>query len=189
MDNLKKIRFAQAIKSERGANKETWKSCLWCWQVFNNGGDMDVKGLADDMGKSDDTVYARAHAYQIFVELCNFDGGRHRFFVHSVRRLPWVYWSHFRELWDLKRDFGLTTENLFDLLMELYQSEGLSVRKMEDVVRGKLGRERTWDYYGRKVLEELDKLIRQPETPKSVMASARSTKKKLENSIKNKKLF
>lgn len=168
MIDLKRVRFAQAIKAERGANKETWKSCLWCWQVAGNYNEGVVKGLASDMGKSDDTVYARAHAYQIFVDLCNFDGGRHRFFVHSVRRLPWVYWSHFRELWDLKRDFKLETHTLFDILMEMYQSEGMSVRDMEGIVRGKLGKDRPWTYYAERARREMNKTIGQPNTPRKI---------------------
>lgn len=181
MIDLRRVRFAQAIKAERGANKETWKSCLWCWQVAGNYDEGAVLGLADDMGKSDDTVYARAHAYQIFVELCNFDGGRHRFFVHSVRRLPWVYWSHFRELWDLKRDFELTIENLFDLLMEMYQSEGMSVRSMEGTVRSKLGKERPWEYYGRRVKTEIEKTLKQPQTPREIRESLSASLKTLNN--------
>lgn len=181
MTDLRRVRFAQAIKSERGANKEMWKSCLWCWQVAGNYDEGAVKGLAEDMGKSDDTVYARAHAYEIFVELCNFDGGRHRFFVHTVRRLPWVYWSHFREMYDLKRDFQLTTRNLFDLLMEIYQGEGMSVRAMEGFVRGKLGKERPWEYYGRRVKKEIEKALQQPGTPKSTRKKLQETYNALEN--------
>lgn len=167
-EELRKVYVRQAVDSERGANKKTWISCLNCWMVSGKYGEGAVLGLADDMGKSSDTVYARAHAYSIFMELCEFDGGRHRFFVHSVRRMPWVYWSHFREMWDLKSDFELTTKNLFDLLMELYQSEGMSVRAMEGIVRGKLGKERPWMYYADRALREMRKTVDQPKTPRKI---------------------
>lgn len=187
MVDLRRVRYEQAIKAERGANKQTWKSCLWCWQVAGNYEEGAVLGLADDMGKSNDTVYARAHAYEIFVELCNYDGGQHRFFVHSVRRLPWVYWSHFRQMWDLKSDFELTTKNLFDLLMELYQSEGMSVRDMEGIVRGKLGKERPWMYYADRALREMKKTVDQPKTPRSVRSQMKKVIASLDKKIGRKK--
>jgi len=149
-------------------------------------GDGAVEGLAADMGKSDDTVYARAHAYSIFVELCEFDEGRHRFFVHSVRRMPWVYWSHFRQMWDLKSDFELTTKNLFDLLMELYQSEGMSVRDMEGVVRGKLGKERPWMYYADRALKEMKKTVAQPNTPRKIRSEMKKIIKILDKKSNSK---
>lgn len=168
-DALQRIRYGEAIKAEQKANKNTWASCLWCWQVAGKYKEGGVKGLASDMGKSDDTVYDRAHAYEIFVELCNFDYGRHRYFVHAVRRLPYVYWSHFRAMWDAKKDFELTTSQVFDLLMEIYQGEGsISSRGLSEVVEGKLGVQRPWTYYANRALKEMQKTINQPKTPRKI---------------------
>lgn len=179
-DELRRIRYGEAIKAEQKANKDTWKSCLWCWQVagkYQKGG---VLGLADDMGKSDDTVYDRAHAYEIFVELCNHDDGRHRFFVHTVRRLPFIYWSHFRALWDAKRDFELTTEQVLDLLMEVYQAEGgISSRGLSEVVKRKLGVDRPWTYYADKIIADIDKALGHPNTPRKIRSSLKKTKNSL----------
>lgn len=179
-DALRRIRYGEAIKAERGANKKTWISCLWCWQVAGKYEVGGVKGLASDMGKSDDTVYDRAHAYEIFVELCNFDNGRHRYFVHTVRRLPYVYWSHFRAMWDAKKDFNLTTNQVFDLLMEIYQAEGgISSRGIASHVQQRFGKERGWDYYAEKIASSIDKAIADPDIPTHIQKSMLDFKNKI----------
>ena len=181
---LRRIEYAQAIKAEQKANKNTWTSCLWCWQVANRYKEGGVKGLAADMGKSDDTVYDRAHAYEIFVELCNYDDGRHRFFVHTVRRLPYIYWSHFRAMWDAKKDFELTTNQVYDLLMEIYQAEGgISSRGLSEVVRGKLGVEHPWTYYADRTLREMKKTISQPQTPRKIKTGMKKIVAVLEKKV------
>jgi len=182
-EELRKVYVNQVVVSERSANKNTWISCLNCWMVSGKYGEGAVIGLAQDIGKSDDTVYARAHAYSIFVELCNFDGGKYRLLTHTVRRMPWVYWSHFRQMWDLKTDFQLETKHLLDLLLELYQSEGMSVRDMEGVVRGKLGKERPWMYYADRALKEMKKTVNQPKTPRSVRSQMKKVIASLDKKI------
>lgn len=160
------IRVRQAILAEGNANKETWKSCLWCWQVAGNYTKDAVKGLAEDLGKSDDTIYDRAHAYEMFYDICKYDRGYARIFAFQARRLPYITWSHFRALWDVRETYKLTIPNIIDLLMDVVQGEGaISSRGLDGHARGKYGVERPWEYYAKKAISPIQKLLSDPNLP------------------------
>lgn len=168
-EELHRVRVYQAIKAEGKANKETWKSCLWCWQVAGNYTKDAVKGLAEDIGKSDDTVYDRAHAYEMFYDICQHKDGKYRLFAFRARRAPYITWSHFRALWDIRKDYNLSMPKIISLLADVVQGEGeLSSRKLDEHARGRYGVERSWEYYAQKTLSPIEKALSDPNLPKDV---------------------
>jgi len=180
-EELHRIRVSQAIKAEGKANKETWKSCLWCWQVAGNYTKDAVKGLAEDLGKSDDTVYDRAHAYEMFNDICQYKDGKYRLFAFYARRAPYITWSHFRALWDIRKDYKMSMPKIISLLSDVLQGEGeLSSRKLDEHARGRYGVERTWEYYVQKSISSLRKLLDDPNLPRDVRLDVQDFYKKME---------
>lgn len=164
---LRKIFTEKAIQTDRQSNNETWKSCLFCSMVVgkyvNSHREADkqsTQSLAADMNKSTDTVEDRAHAYFIFRELCEFENGMYRQFVFMARRSPYIFWSHFRALWDAKNSYKLSTYDILSLLMDIVQAEGgISSRALDGHTRGKFGVERPWTYYASRANTNIAKIL------------------------------
>lgn len=173
---LRKIYTLQAIKTNRKSNNETWKSCLFCSMVVgkyvNSAREADrdsTRSLAEEMNVSPDTVEDRAHAYFIFRELCEYKDGRYRLLVFQARRLDFIYWSHFRALWDAKRSYNLNTFQIFELLMDVVSAEGdLSSRDIDRHTKERFGVERPWTYYAARANKSIAKVLESPDTPKDV---------------------
>lgn len=152
------------------ANQEDWKSALYASRVVGNYERGATLGLADETGKSVDTIEDRAHAYMMFERLCNFS--QHpdvRRFVFAARREPYIYISHFRVLYDEQKDRGLTDVQCLDLLRDIVQAEGdLSSRKLQDHIISKYGDLKNWDYYTQQAMKDMSKALGHPKLPKHI---------------------
>lgn len=163
---LRGVLVKSAIREFRNSNTANWKSALFASRIVGKYGRGGTLGLAEDSGKSPDTIEDRAHAYNMFEKLCQLDNGRYRLFVFNARRLPFIYISHFRALYDVQNSFKLSDAQMISLLMDVVQAEGdISSRKLTDHVMSRFGDTRTWEFYAQKTQKELLKLLQQPDLP------------------------
>lgn len=170
----------KAITHEHKSNRNVWVTCNMALRVMGNYGESGVKGLAADLGKEDDTIYDRAHAQEIFEKMITFRDGKFRLFVFQARRSPFIYWSHFRALWDAWKTYNLSMDAVIDLLMDIVQAEGgISTRNVDVHVRGKYGVDRPWEWYANKAINAIQKAIVHPDTPKGISKDLRNIYKKL----------
>ena len=178
---LRQVCVQQAHKHYQKSNKGRWLSAAWCSKVVERSGKGDkgkTKGLASDMGVSVDTVENMAHAYWMFEDLCKLPDARA--FAFSCRRAPFIYYSHFRALYDARRDFELTDEQTLQILMDVYQAEGeISSRDVDGHTRERFGKVKSWGYYARKVEREMQKLFEHPDVPRAVKKVVRKPMLKL----------
>lgn len=165
-DKLREVYVKNAVISYRASDKSRWKSALWCWKIVGNYEIGATLGLADDMGVSTDTVEDMAHAYSMFVELCNHKGGAYRKFVFAARNAPYIYHSHFRALYDAKQKWDLPMDKIIDLLFDIVQSEGtISSRKVDEHVRSRYGKETDWRYDAAQLQKKVNKFLQRPDVP------------------------
>lgn len=166
-EDRKKTRYYRlATDSYRRSDGALWVSALACAGVVGNYTVGDTRGLASDMGVSPDTVEDLAHAYLLYRELCLWNAGEFRQFVRNARRAPFIYMSHFRALYDIRRDHNLTIPQVLDLLMDVVQAEGqISSRGVEGHARSRFGDNRGWEYYARRTGKELVQTLQQPDLP------------------------
>ena len=167
------VAYKEAVKHDLVADKKIWLSAVWCAKVVqrNRPGERGLSlGLADEMGRSVDTVEDRAHAYWMFEKLCKLrDNPLVRQYVFQARRARWIHFSHFRELWDIQQAHDLTDEQILSLLVDVYQAEGdLSSRKLGDHARRRFGKEYAWTYYAERAMKEINKTLQHPDTPQDV---------------------
>lgn len=168
-EKLRKVYVEKAAVSYRKSDKERWRFALWCSRVVGKYDRGATLGLADDVGVSVDTAEINAHSYALFEELCNYDRGNYRRFVFFARRSPKIYISHFRALYEAKRDYNLNTKQLLDLLNDIVQSEGgISARQVKSHVIQRYGNVHDWDYYGQKSLKAINDTLMHPNTPEDV---------------------
>ena len=166
-EELRRIYVQQAANSYRRSDKERWKSALWCSRVVGKYDRGATRGLADDMGVSVDTVEDLAHAYNIFEDLCKLPDAR--WFVFSCRRAPFIYYSHFRALYDARKDYELTDEQALQILMDIFQAEGgISSRTVSEHAQEQFGKPKSWGYYARKVERDMQRLLESPDVPRRV---------------------
>lgn len=164
---LQAVYVKSTMNAFQSADKQDWKSALFASRIVGKYDRGATLGLADDCGKSIDTIEDRAHAYMLFEKLCELDDGVARRFVFNARRAPFIYLSHFRALYDIQGIYKLSDHQILNLLIDIVQSEGqLSSRKLEDHARGRYGIERTWDYYGERAMKEISKTLQSPDLPK-----------------------
>lgn len=163
----KKVRlFKLATESYRASDGKLWVSALACAGVVGNYDRGATMGLADDMGVSTDTIEDLAHAYSIYRDLCEMDGGEYRKFVRNARKSPYVYYSHFRALWDAKSQYKLHNAQLISLLLDIVQAEGgISSRGVDGATRGRFGDTRGFEFYAGRAYKELSQTIQQPDLP------------------------
>lgn len=123
--------------------------------------------LANRMGRSTDTVEGLAHAYSMYAELRA--DPRYREGVRKMRKMPYFYYSYFRALWKAKQDYGLTLEQVWDILVDMLHAEGtLHLSHLEQHVRDRFGDTRNWTYWGARTLKELGYLLNQPDIPDDI---------------------
>ena len=88
-------------------------------------------------------------------------------FVNTARKLPFIYLSHFRSLYDAKNSFGLTNEQVLSLLLDIVMAEGsLSSRDIDKHTRKKYGKEKTWFYHAQRANKELLSMVNSEDFPK-----------------------
>lgn len=172
-DRRKSRYFRLATESYRGSDAKLWVSALACEGVVGNYDRGATLGLASDMGVSTDTIEDLAHAYRIYKELCCLEDGRFRQFVRAARKAQYIYYSHFRALWDTKSQYKLTYNQVLDLLMDIVQGEGqISSRGVDGHVRERFGDTRGWEFYAQRTQKELSKLLKQPDLPSEAREKA-----------------
>lgn len=180
-EELRKVFVQQAAKSYRKSDKARWISALWCSRVVERNGKGDkgaTQGLATDMGLSVDTVEDLAHAYWIFEDLCKMPDAR--LFVFLCRRSPWIYYSHFRALYDARKDYDLSDKQTLQILMDVYQAEGgISSRNISDHTRERFGKPKSWGYYARRVERDMQRLYEAPDAPRKIKAIVKKPMLKL----------
>lgn len=161
-----------AIKFDKQGDINIWMSALFCSKVVSKNGHGErgkTLALADQMSRSADTVEDRAHGYWMYEALCGMDGGIFRTFVRQVRKMPYVHFSHFRELWDLKQSHKLSDADCLSLLNDIYQAEGgISSRKLGEIAKEKFGDGRDWTYYAQLAQKRIGETLQQPDTPPDV---------------------
>lgn len=169
VDGMLGVYKLSAIKAFHVANKKDWQSAAWAAKVVskNKPGERgQTLALAEETGKSVDTIEDRAHAYWLFEDLCKLNGGASRKFVFLCRRAPFIYISHFRALYDLRNAYKLTDEQVLELLADILHGEGgISSRNLETHTRSKYGDSRDWTFYAQKALKELNKVQGEPTLP------------------------
>ena len=162
----------QASKHDRKSDSALWLSALWCARVVsrNTPGERGkTLALANDLSRSPDTVEDRAHGYWMFEKLCKLDSGVHRKFVLWARRAPFIHFSHFRALYDVQSEFGLSDSQILSLLMDIVQAEGdLSSRSVSDHARTRFGDKRDWTWYAQRAQKGIHATLQQPDTPKDI---------------------
>ena len=164
---LKGVYAKCAIDAFRSADKSNWKSALHASRIVGKYDRGATLGLADDAGVSPDTIEDRAHAYMMFEKLCKLNDGQFRLFVFQARRLPYVYISHFRGLYDQQESRKLTDGQVLNLLMDIVQAEGtLSSRKLDSHVSAQFGDLKDWTYYTEQAMKDIDKALSHPQLPK-----------------------
>jgi hypothetical protein len=167
--DLTAVYAQQAIKHDLKGDAALWRSALFCSRVVGAHERGISLQLADEMGRSVDTVEDRAHAYWLFEKLCAMSDGTHRRFVFLARRAPYVKLSHFRALYDIQSQHNLTDEEILNLLMDIVQAEGsISSRNLQDHARDRYGDGRDWTYFASKAMREIHKTLQQPDLPSEV---------------------
>ena len=135
-----RARRQAAIHYKRG-DVARWVAAFWCAQVVERDGVGEkgaTIGLALDMGVSRDTVENLAHAYWIYSDLRKVEKYRHA--TALMRKMPTSYYSHFRALYDARRDYNLTLAQVFDIVTDVYQGEGsISSRDIDQHARDRFG--------------------------------------------------
>lgn len=166
MDHKKIRYFKLATDSYRKSDEKLWVTAYACGQVVGNYDRGATMGLASDMGVSTDTIEDLAHAYSIYNELCELDEGKFRQFVRNARKSPYIYYSHFRALYDARSQYKLSNNQILDLLMDVVQGEGnISSRGIDGHTRSRYGDTRGWSFYARRAEKELGMTLQQPDLP------------------------
>lgn len=170
-NDLRLVYAKQAIKFDKKSDVNLWKSALFCSRIVGQSkkGDGATKSLAEDMNRSPDTIEDRAHAYIIFEKMCNLYNGEHRLYVFNARRASFIHFSHFRALWDAQKKFELSDEQVFDLLVDIVQSDGdISSRNLSDHIQTRFGKQKSWLYHAERIGKEITNLLNHPDTPKEI---------------------
>jgi hypothetical protein len=158
--------FRLAAKSYKKSDESRWVFAFSASRIVGKNEDFATKRLADSLGISPDSVEDHAHAFWMFDKLRKMGDGAERLYVQTARKLPYIHYSHFRALYDLRISRNLSDEQIMSLLIDIVQSEGgISSRNLEDHVHSKYGDTRTWEFYGRKALKELTKTTSHPGIP------------------------
>lgn len=138
MTDLQFVARQQAANHYREGNRERWISALWCSKVVGKYDRGATLGLAADMGVSVDTIENMAHAYILYEAL--WRDQNYRYAAVVARRAPYIYYSHFRALYDAWIGYNLTLQQVHDLLVDIYQGEGeLSSRDIDTHARERFG--------------------------------------------------
>lgn len=162
----------RAHKAYLKTDESRWTFAFFCGQIVGNYERSASVGLASEMGVSTDTVEDMAHAYTLYRELRQMEGAAA--FVRLARKAPYIYLSHFRSLYDARRNYNLSNADTLSLLMDIFQGEGtLSSRDVDKLTRDKYGDTRDWTYYANKAVKSLSKVLEQPHLPRKVRRSAK----------------
>jgi hypothetical protein len=168
-NEIRKILTNSAVQHYRNSDKSRWRSAVFCSRIVGKYNNFATSNLATDMGVSVDTVEDLAHSYWIFEELCKYDGGTFRNFVFAARRAPYIYYSHFRALYDIKKRYDLNINEILEILMDIVQAEGtIASRDIEKHAKERYGKQVAWDEEARKLMKKLLSFQTNPDIPKNI---------------------
>ncbi len=159
----------RAALSYKRSDAGRWAAAYFAAQVVGTYELGATIRLANRMACSTDTVENLAHAYMLYNELRRIP--EYRQVMRSMRRLPFMYYSYWRSLYKAKRDYGLTLEQVFKILVDMVQAEGgLRQGDLDKHIQERYGDTRTWHYFGARAMKEIHKALSQPDLPDSVKA-------------------
>lgn len=157
----------RAAKSYKESDTGRWVAAYFAARVVGTYEYGATIALAERMGRSTDTVEGLAHAYEIYSELREIR--KYRYYVQSIRRLPYMYYSYWRALYKARQDYSLTLDQVMDILVDMVQAEGgLHQRDLDQHIRDRFGDTRSWAYYGAKAAHQIHILLQQPDLPRDV---------------------
>ena len=157
----------QAFRADRDSNTKIWKKCLWASRVVGHYDYGATRQLAARLNVESDSVEDYAHAYNIFEELCNVH--QYRIVTFAARRAPYIHYSHFRVLYEARKKYNLTIEEVFGYLMDVIQAEGdLSTKGLENMLKSKHDHELDWTWYAGNALKAITLTLQQPDIPDDV---------------------
>lgn len=81
-----------------------------------------TRALADRMGKSVDAVEDLAHAWFLYEELRSYPQYRRR--VCQIMKMPYIYYSYFRYLYEARDSYHLTLSQVMSTLEDMVQAGG-----------------------------------------------------------------
>lgn len=163
-----------ARQSYRKSNEQRWVFALITSNIVGNYDRGATLGLAEEMNVSVDTVEDHAHAFWVYNKLRRMKGKYTKYYINHARKLPYIYIAHFRALYDLQESHQLTNQQVMMLFIDIVQAEGgISSRSLEDHAHSRFGDTRTWEYYAKRTVKELEKLIGQPNLPRKKRTQAK----------------
>lgn len=167
-ENEKRKDFQRAIKAYSKSDEARWVFAFFSSRIVGKYGFGSSRALANDMNVSSDTVENHAHAFWMFDKLRRL-GSTERKYVNAARKLPYIYYSHFRALYDLQIQRGLTDAQIMNLLLDIVQAEGtISSRDLENHANERYGDVKNWDYYTQRVMKDISKVLDHPQLPKNI---------------------
>lgn len=159
----------RAAKSFKISDNGRWVAAYFAARVVNAQPRLigATRELAARMGVSPDTVENLARAYHMYQEFRR--DARYKHFVRAIRKVPYIYYGHFRALAKAQESYHLSIEQLFSILKDVLMAEGdLSLRDLEQHIQDRFGDTRDWTYYGKRAYKEIHKVLQQPDLPKVI---------------------
>jgi len=177
-DNLKLSRAIQdAVRGSQKTDSGHWEIARAANKIVGKYKAGATREMAEAVGVSSSTIEDHAHAWWIYTDFCKM-GVQHRITVHASRKLPFIHYSHFKTLYDLKEKYSLTLEQAWDYFLDVLYAEGdLSVRALEFMIDEKHGEEVTWQWYLGRAQKSLQSALNDPSLPtegRKVLADAYS---------------
>jgi hypothetical protein len=156
--------YSNACNAYKDSDIGRWEAARWCAKVVGRYERGATIGLAADMGVSSDTVENLAHAYLMFIELCGWH--KYRSATRMARKMPRVYYSHFRALYTARHRYKLSLAEVFDTLRDIVLDEGgISSRDIDAHISEKYGRVRDWMDYAEAALKKIANTLKCPDLP------------------------
>lgn len=144
--------YSHAASAKQEEDVSGWRLAVY---AANVGG--TYKDLAEFIGGvSPDQIETKAHAWDMYRSLRREYGP----IVGMLRRLPYIYYSHFSALYKIKAKYKLDNESVFDMLMEVFQGKGsVSTRMLRTQADNDMGNERALPYEAGKAHAALGRLL------------------------------
>lgn len=159
----------KAHRAQAASNKEIWVTCAMAARVVGRYEYGATLTMAARLSVEVDTVEDYSHAYAIFQELCNAHAGLYRSVVFAARRSGYIFYSHFRVLYEAREKYHLSLDEVFQYLMDVIQAEGdLSSRRLEKNMKEKHDKELDWTFYGKTAMKAIHNTLSCPDLPANV---------------------
>lgn len=108
--------YERAAKCYQATDKANWRFAAWA--ACSGGTYRDLAAYIG--GISEDKVRTHAHAWGMYRDLWREYGG----IVTHMRRMPYIYLSHFFALHRIRQKYGLPLSKLMEYLTDVFQDEG-----------------------------------------------------------------